>query len=241
MKLKKCKYSIQEKKDVSLELGIPYVNSWEHDVDWIDSSTVVTDRDGKLVAASANDKAEEVVEQGEKGEITLYPWFQQLAVAFQTRGPLRAAVTVKFCRKVTMRVAERDLPEELGSYPLSDRQEVNGVNLLGAFFVRYLEDGDLRLRVEAALQNASDTVVERCVLRANLLGPDGRAIADSEADDPILPWAVNAMTTDFCDLKKGKLKDARIQLWLDMYFAIASKTVDAEISKSKDDDDDDES
>jgi hypothetical protein len=239
MKLKKFTYEIQGRKDVSFSARLKCTNTWGHQVEWAQSTAIILDRDGHYFT-SCDSTSDETVDDGAPATLDFYGFADNVAQAFRAAGPMRATVSTKFFRRESTRVGDLEVPDELGRYELAGRLDVGTLELVGLVLTRYTSEGKTNLALSGGIRNKANETVERMELRVSLVGQDGREVEQTSVDEPVFANSTRAVSIELYDVKKARLKGARLQAWLDVYTAIANATVEGDITQSTNDDDDDD-
>lgn len=239
MKITKSVYRISETVDVSTDITVSIKNTWEHDIAWLRHGLLFLSKEGKYLGAETT-YSDEVIEQGARGKLYVGPWLQRRAKEFQAEGPVKVQITTTLCRKVRLRLGEVAIPADGATTVVGEARDLEGLGFRGLRCSRWTEDGEIRLQLDSAVENRTDRMFDRCVLRVSLLDEDESPVEESSADELVRPRQVQPLQTAFYSLKKGQLKNASLRVWLEAYVAFATDTGEAVLEFRKGDDYDDD-
>ena len=148
---------------------------------------------------------------------------------------LKCEVAATLYRQECFRLGEMPVPDRVGLVGRLDKRVDSsclGKDVTVLVLRGTLRDEDLvELDIRCGLRNATDALIEHLALKVELLDDDDTVIDASLGTLALTPGAARVLATEMRPLRTGKLKRARLKLFLYAYIPVAQQSCQATASR----------
>ena len=221
--------------DISFDIEVAYENASDHDVEWVKSSCLITNKDGIVVGGTQDDETDVFIEPGETETFSVYAPYLKGALFAGDLNNNELIVDSTFYRSEFHKMGEHPVPESVEKPSFLDNGFDIGdmIKVLGT--VIYLEpvdeDGEQRIEVKVGIRNVSDVHFEKVELKAELLDKKGNEIDESSDYYATNAYSCRTLETSFWGQKPSRLKNCTIKISFTIYQPIGSSTVTSKFKK----------
>lgn len=221
--------------DVNFDFELSFENKTDHDIEFVKSTHLITNKGGAVVGGSYGDEDEIYIEPGSTEGFSIYCSYLK---GEHFGGSLNGATVTfdaTFFRAEFHKLGEHNVPESSDKPVIVD----NGFDIgdmlkvfnTGIYLDRVDDEGEVGLEVRVGVRNVSDVHFDKVELKAELLDKRGSEVDNGSDYQTVGAYAGSILTAHFWGKKPSRLKGCTLKLSLSVYQPIAYGSETAELKK----------
>ena len=235
MKVTSFAYQIDNEDRIGFSSEAVVENKTQYEISMIKTNSLIVNSEGVCIGGDYNNEHEVFIDPSESISIDLRSgWGYPIQYFGDELDKIKSVNDAVFYRRDFMKLGEFEVPREEHETRMIKKDVTVGgmIDIMGVAAIRGKteENGEVRVEINCALRNISDTHIEKAVFRAILNDREDAQVDMSQQYDTLPPHTGKCFRPSFYQ-NKGKLRDATIRLSVAIYLPVDHISAEAVATK----------